>query len=191
LVLIAGDRLAVCFAAPVVEVLDAAQERNHPALRGLGPDVLASELPDLAEVQRRARIRAGAAPTVGELLLDQQFVAGIGNIYRCEALFLCQVHPATPVGSLASPLLGQLVATASRLMKASADPATHGGRRFAPEAPSAPGAAWVYRRAGRPCRRRDPGSPQHSRSPAPLGVLVPGLPAGTAPGSRALTRSRP
>jgi endonuclease-8 len=180
LVLVAADRLAVCFNAPIVEVLDAKQELSHPSLSRLGPDVLASEAPDPIQVQRRARARASAAPTVGELLLDQQVVSGIGNIYRCESLFLCGVHPAMRTESLSDELLDRLVTTASRLMKASADPAGRGGRTFAPTHPALPassahsanqvnpapprkrgafggsGAAsgpWVYRQSGRPCRR--------------------------------------
>ena len=151
LVLVAGRRLAVCFDAPLVEVLDAEQERRHPVLRRLGPDVLAPAAPDLAEVRRRAQGRAAQAPTVGELLLDQQVVAGIGNVYRCEALFLCGVHPATPIDSLPGAALDELVATASRLMKANADPARR-ARTFS-GAPPGPATPWVYRRGGRPCRR--------------------------------------
>jgi endonuclease-8 len=148
IVLECGPRTAVCFNAPVIELLDDAALRALPSLRRLGPDVLAPDPIDPAELHRRAAARAWAAPTVGELLLDQQVVSGIGNIYRCESLFLCRVDPHTPSASLEPDTLERLVATASRLMAANARVSAI-ARSFdaAPEQP------WVYRRSGRPCRR--------------------------------------
>ncbi len=134
-----GGRVAVCFNAPVVELLVPGGEAFHPALAGLGPDVLDRPL-DLAEVRHRAR-RRPAGTALGELLLDQRVVAGIGNIWRCEALFLQGRSPWAPVSSLGDDELDALVATAGRIMGESLGPFT--GR---PE-------RWVYRRSGRPCRR--------------------------------------
>jgi endonuclease VIII len=137
LVLTCGDRLAVCFNAPVVELLRPGGEVHHPALTGLGPDVLAAEF-DADEARRRARARPGEL-ALGELLLDQRVVAGIGNIWRCESLFVQRHHPWAPQASLTDDELDALLATARRLMQAST--AAH---RDQP---------WVYRRQGRPCRR--------------------------------------
>ena len=145
LVLTCGDRLAVCFNAPVVELLRPGGERHHPALAGLGPDVLAAEF-DADEARRRARSRP-AELALGELLLDQRVVAGIGNIWRCEALFVEGHHPWTPQASLADDELDALLATARRLMQAST-----AGRRPPPRPGTQP-ERWVYRRQGRPCRR--------------------------------------
>lgn len=132
-----GGRVAVCFNAPVVELLTAADEVLHPSLRGLGPDVLATPL-DLDGIRRRARAVAPDTP-VGDVLLDQRVVAGIGNIYRCEALFVRRVHPSAPLGGISDADLDALVATAAELLRASV-----AGRRHEP---------WVHRRTGRPCRR--------------------------------------
>jgi endonuclease VIII len=147
LVLESGDRVAVCFNAPVVELLAGRDEALHPSLSRLGPDVLGESL-DLEAVRRRARLRAeaGLAHTAGELLLDQQVASGIGNIYRCESLYLCGVHPWRPVDDLDDSEIDRLILTASRLMRASAT--THPGR-----VPGPRGQAWVYGRSGRPCRR--------------------------------------
>lgn len=135
-----GGRVAVCFNAPVVELLPPGAESNHPSLSGLGPDVLAENL-DAAEVRRRARHWPPDTP-LGELLLDQRVVAGIGNIWRCEALFLEGRSPWAPVSSLKDDELEALVATASRIMKESvAGPFTGRADR------------WVYRRTGRPCHK--------------------------------------
>lgn len=140
LVIACGDRLAVCFNAPVVELLAGRAEAVHPALSNLGPDILADPL-DAAEIRRRARTRP-AELALGELLLDQRVAAGIGNIYRCEALFLEGHSPWAPQSSVTDEELDRLYATASRLMKESAGP-DPGWRR----------PHHVYKRNGRACRR--------------------------------------
>jgi endonuclease-8 len=148
LVVTTGDRLAVCFNAPVIELLTSDQERAHGSLRRLGPDVLHPEELDPVEIHSRARARAVASPTAGELLLDQQVVSGIGNVYRCESLFLCGVHPRRPTSALDDEHLDRLVAVASRLMVANAGVST-----FSRSFDGGPDRPWVYGRAGLPCRR--------------------------------------
>lgn len=155
LVLQAGDRVAVCFNAPVVELLRGREVAVHPSLRRLGPDVLVPATLDPATVAARARARAPASPTAGELLLDQQVVAGIGNIYRCESLFLCGVWPWTASVGLTDGLLDALVATASRLMSTNANANANASARASASRSfdGPPDRTWVYQRAGRPCRR--------------------------------------
>lgn len=133
-VLEAGDRLAVCFNAPVVELLRDGEVDEHPAIAGLGPDVLKPPI-DLDEVRRRAATRAPDT-TIAELLLDQGVASGIGNIYRCEALFVRGIDPWTPHAALPDDAFDALVLTAARQMAA--------GVSRNPQ---------VYGRAGRPCRR--------------------------------------
>jgi endonuclease-8 len=137
-VLEAGERSAVCFRAPVIELLVPGGEHLHPALTALGPDVLVDPL-DLDEVRRRAVALAPDA-TAGDVLLDQRVAAGIGNVYRCEALFLHGTDPMARWADLPDGTLEALVGTASRLMRRNLGSA---GR----EAP------WVHGRAGKPCRR--------------------------------------
>jgi len=134
-----GERVAVCFNAPIVELLNPGGERSHPSLSNLGPDVLDQPL-DVEEIRRRARSRPPTT-ALGELLLDQRVVAGIGNIWRCESLFLERRSPWVPTSSLTDSELGALVGTAHRIMRRSLGPFT--GRQQ----------TWVYRRAGRPCHR--------------------------------------
>jgi endonuclease VIII len=142
----AGDRLAVCFNVPVIEVLTEKERQVHGALRRLGPDLLGTAPLDLTEV--RARARLSPAPTVGELLLDQRVVAGIGNIYRCESLFLCRVDPHRASASLDDGTIDNLVTTAARLLKANAVTSSY-DRNF----DGGPDRPWVYKRSGQPCRR--------------------------------------
>lgn len=139
LVLEAGDHVAVCFNAPVVELLAAGAERAHPSLASLGPDILADPVDLAAVVERAGRQPPGTA--VGEVLLDQRVVSGIGNIYRSEALFVAGILPTRAVGSLADDEFAQVVTAAATLMKPRTALAAGPARR------------WVYRRSGRPCRR--------------------------------------
>jgi endonuclease-8 len=137
-----AEAVAVCFAPPTVEWLRAADEIAQPALAGLGPDVVAPEFDGAAAL---GRLRARPDVSVAAALLDQRALSGIGNIYRCEALFACGVDPFAAVGSLADDVLDRVVTTARRMMRASvAGTARLAGGRAA---------YGVYRRAGRPCRR--------------------------------------
>jgi len=148
-----GPRLGVCFNAPVVELLVAGAERLHPALTALGPD-LVQPAPDFDEVCRRAAARP---PTtlIGDVLLDQRVASGIGNVYRCEALFLHGVHPAARLAAVGEEVFSAVVTTAARLLSANARPSAPGrvvagsGR----DVGLGPGRCWVYGRAGRPCRQ--------------------------------------
>lgn len=146
-VLEAGDHVAVCFNAPVVELLREGEADGHPSIANLGPDVLKPPI-DLDEVRRRAATRPPDM-SIGELLLDQSVVSGIGNIYRCEALFVRGLHPATPRRALDDDALDALVTTAAKLMAANLEPRQGFDREFGGGA----GNPWVYGRAGRPCRR--------------------------------------
>lgn len=153
-VLTCGERVAVCFDAPVVEVLTGpSMEARHPGLSGLGPDLLRPPV-DFAEISRRVR-RRPSATAIGEILLDQRVVAGIGNIYRCEVLFLEHLDPVTPVGDIEPARLDAIFIRAADLMTANStggsgsDARRHFGVEMVGGARR--GGPWVYRRTGRPC----------------------------------------
>jgi endonuclease-8 len=171
-----GGRVAVCFNAPVVELLAAKGEQLHAALTNLGPDILAEPV-DVDDVRRRAAELAGARTTVGELLLDQRVVSGIGNIFRCEALFVRRLDPFAPWTSLTDDELDALVRAAAELMQRAVRP----GR----PAPGRGGATdpWVYGRARRPCYRcRTPIRKRALGSPVPRDVYwCPSCQAPSAP----------
>lgn len=139
--------VAVCFSSPVVEVLDADGVRRHPALRHLGPD-LCDPAADLDEAAARMDRLIDPARPVGEVLLDQRVACGVGNVYRCDVLFLHGIDPWTPVGRLDPILRRRLLETASRLLQANLDTAV---RRTVPGEGRA--ALWTHGRGGRPCHR--------------------------------------
>src|SRR5256885_6036751 len=104
------DTVAVCFKAPVMELV--VDERLPVA--HLGPDILVDPF-DLDEVIRRAS--RSDAPTVGELLLDQRVCAGVGNIYKCETLWALRLDPWTPPAQLAEPRLRRIYTSARQPMR--------------------------------------------------------------------------
>jgi endonuclease-8 len=151
--------VAVCFDAPTVELLETRALALHPALRALGPDLLAPTFDadrSLALLRSPGRVEL----PIGDALLDQRVVAGIGNVFRSEVCFLEQVDPFAPVGQLDDGALRRLLATARRMLSANrrgtsrtTTPDLLGGPPGS-AGPRATGAElWVYGRAGRPCRR--------------------------------------
>ena len=138
--------VAVCFDAPVVELLTDADLARHNALRSLGPDLLAPT-PDLDEALRRLHARSEVP--IGEALLDQRAAAGIGNAIKSEALFMERLDPWPPVRAFSDDELRSVLRRAATLLAAN----TGGGRRVTTGRRSPGESMWVYRRTGRPCRR--------------------------------------
>jgi endonuclease VIII len=141
------DAEAVCAASPVTEVLDAAGLARHPVLRRLGPD-LCDPAADLGEATARLRRLSAPDRPVGEALLDQRVACGIGNVYRCDVLFLHGIHPGQPVASLTDDEVRSVLETSARLLRTNLQTPR---RTTVPGAPS--GTLWVHGRRGRPCRR--------------------------------------
>ena len=151
---VAGDVEAVGFKVPVAELLTARQLSRHAELNTLGPDVLDPSF-DAAEAARR--IRARARDAIGDVLLNQRVLAGIGNVFKSEILFLAEIEPFTPVAALSAADIERLVATARDLLAAnvltrsqSLNPSI--GRRTTRSLDPNRN-LWVYGRAGKPCRR--------------------------------------
>lgn len=113
LVLDVPDSVCVCFSPKVLQLLSADRLRRHTHLTRLGPDLLGEQV-DEAEVLRR--FRAHAPTPIGEAVMNQTIVAGIGNVYKSEVLFLTRIHPLIPVGQLSDQQILQIVQTARRWM---------------------------------------------------------------------------
>ncbi len=169
LVLEVPEAIAVCFDAPVVEMLETRAESLHPPLAGLGPDATADAF-DRSAALGRLRAADRVRLPIAEALVDQRALAGIGNVYKSEVLWIERVHPFTLVGQLDDATLGRLVDRARALLLANRDvaartttgPAGGGAMTASALRPGRGGRLWVYRRSGRPCPRC--GSPIRSRA---------------------------
>lgn len=130
-------------AAPTVELRRRKVIEEH--LDQLGPDLLADEF-DLIQYEQRAN-RYPSQRTVSDFLLDQRVLAGIGNVYKCEVLFLEGVDPRRPMSEIDAEERLSLARRARTLMMPNA-------ARPSRSTIGRPGAGtWVYKRGGRPCRR--------------------------------------
>ncbi|MEU8629262.1 DNA-formamidopyrimidine glycosylase family protein [Streptomyces sp. NPDC048669] len=148
---------AVGYRLPVLELLRTADEEK--AVGHLGPDLLG---PDWDAGTALRNLLADPARPLGEALLDQRNLAGIGNIYKAELCFLARATPWLPVGELPAATAALLVSTAHQLLEANRDRpvrvTTTGARpRTATGQPARTGRPsenlWVYGRTHRPCLR--------------------------------------
>jgi endonuclease-8 len=158
LVVETADAVAVCFEAPTCELLSAEEAARHPRLASLGPDLLDADFDASAA---RAGLRARRENEIGVALMDQQALAGIGNVYKSEVLFLCGTDPFATVASLDDGALDRLIVTAARQLRRNLD----GGLRRTTSSVAA-ARHWVYERRGEPCRRC--GTPIEMRRQGPL-----------------------
>ncbi|MBA3745121.1 DNA-formamidopyrimidine glycosylase family protein [Sporichthya sp.] len=141
-ILTTADWEAVGYRLPVVEIVPTAREGE--VVGHIGPDLLDRAF-DADEALRR--IAKDPARTIGEALLDQRNLAGIGTVYRAETLFLSGIHPRRPVGEI--PDLAKVVDRARRLLSANKDrpeQTTTGDLRRGRQ-------HWVFERARESCRR--------------------------------------
>jgi endonuclease VIII len=146
-ILIATERaVAVGFNVPVAELLTARELARHDELRSLGPDLLAESF-DRVEVLRRMRGHDG--DPIADVLLNQRVVAGIGNVFKSEILFLARLYPFTPVAQLTDTQLDEVIAIARKVMAVSVAV----GHRTTRSSLDPGGRLWVYSRSGKPCRR--------------------------------------
>jgi endonuclease-8 len=94
-----GERSALLYSASEIDVLDHSTLDAHPYLAALGPDALDPAV-DVAAIDERLASRAFRGRALGALLLDQGFVAGIGNYLRSDLLFDARLHPSRRAASL-------------------------------------------------------------------------------------------
>jgi endonuclease-8 len=130
---------AVEFDGPVLELLTAARARNDPRIARLGPDILAPEF-DAERFLRRLRADDPTRP-IGDALLDQQTIAGIGNLWKSEGCFAAAIDPWRPAGAVGDEeALAIVAATRPRMQQSARDGFPARGVQ-------------VYGRAGTPCPR--------------------------------------
>ena len=155
IVISTADFEAVGFNIPVAEFFKERELKRHEELRQLGPDLLTDDF-DGGEALRRMRGRDDTA--VADALLNQRVMAGIGNVYKSEILFMCRIDPFARVETIGDAQLEALIATARRLLRANvteglAAMTTYTGFRRTTRSDDPKERLWVYGRARLPCRR--------------------------------------
>lgn len=134
---------AVCFTPKTLELLSRDKLRRHRWLTRLGPDMLD---PNINFQRVIANLRRHGTLPIGEALLNQTSVTGIGNVYKSELIFLQQVDPFRAVVDFTDQQLLQLLRAGQRLMRMNLS----GGPRRTRVGRDG-NRAWVYRRSGQPC----------------------------------------
>jgi endonuclease-8 len=130
---------AVAFSAPVVRMLEEKDLSQDSHWGRLGPDPLRR---DFSRKESFRRLNSGPAREIGEVLLDQTVISGVGNILRIEILFRARVHPRRKVGSLSQPEKNRTLDWTSKLM-----------RKWLRETGKPSTWIRIYRKTGEPCPR--------------------------------------
>lgn len=152
-----SDYLAIGFRVPVAKMLKPEELARAARIPAPAIDVL-SEAFDAKEVSRR--LRARVSEEIADVLLHQEVMAGVGNVFKSEICFVTGVNPFCKVAALRTEQVQSLILTSQRLVSAnvmedSSDSiVTYGGRKRRTTHESDPSASlWVYGRKGEPCRR--------------------------------------
>jgi endonuclease-8 len=151
-----ADWVAVAFDVPVAEFVTPRQLETRDPVAELGPDLLGAAF-DRDEALRR--IIASGHRAIAATLLDQRIVAGIGNIYKSEVLFLAGVHPEIPSSAVPLPIIERMLDIARGLLKdnvvegTSPRIQTYRNLRQSNPATEHDESLWVYGRRNKPCRK--------------------------------------
>jgi endonuclease-8 len=140
--------VAVGFDVPVAEFVAEADLHRHRPLATLGPDLAD---PSFDRAKAISRVVTSGDRAIGDVLLDQRVVAGLGNVLRSETLFVAGVHPDVPASRLGADVIERLVTIAAGLLQRNARPAFATRNTTGRLAPGQP--LWAYGRTGQPCRR--------------------------------------
>jgi endonuclease-8 len=143
IVLRTASAVCVCFYPKTLEQLSPTQLRSHALLGRLGPDILADRGSDQPILER---FRVHHPTPIGQAVMNQTIVCGIGNVYKSETLFLTRTHPWILVRQLPDERILEIIHNARRLMLANLGGyprRTRTGRDGA--------RLWVYRRTGQRC----------------------------------------
>ena len=148
---------AVAFTVPVARIYTAQQLAREKRIPPPGSDVLN---PDFDPEAAALRIRACVPEEIGDVLLHQHVLAGVGNVFKSEVCFVERVNPFCLVHSLTDQQVHALIATAQRLVAANVleDSGNmivtyRGQQRRTTHSASPQDSLWVYGRSNSPCRR--------------------------------------
>lgn len=141
------DWVAVCFSAPIVETYREYDRFRHPGFGRLGPDLCTASEAELAECAVRLGEYPDQTATIAEALLDQHVACGVGNVFRSEILWACELSPFAPVRSLLPEDCVHVINAASRMLRENLQ-SVHRVTTTA-----VPGGLAVYGRNGQRCAR--------------------------------------
>lgn len=147
---------AVAFNVQIAEFHTAKTLAAHRSIPRLGPDLLGGKFD---QREAAARLRERAADEIGVALLNQQVMAGIGNVFKSEICFACRVNPFRLVASLAPAEVKCLMDTSLKFLAVNVQEGSSGGIMTYGAVRKTTGnisreeRLWVYGRKGRPCRR--------------------------------------
>jgi endonuclease VIII len=151
------DYQAVAFSVPVARIYSAQALAREQRIPPPGADVLSDDFDPGSAV---ARLRSYGHDEIGDVLLRQQVLAGVGNVFKSEICFVEGVNPFCPVSALSDRQIDALVSAAQRLVAAnvledSGDTMVtyNGPRRRTTRTSRLQDSLWVYGRSGEPCRR--------------------------------------
>ena len=152
-----SEYVAVAFNVPVAKMLQSDEIERLLPIPHTAIDLLSQDF-DMSEAARR--IQACGAEEIGDVLLRQQVIAGVGNLFKSEVCYVTATNPFSTVAALDAEKIQALIATSRRLLKANVLEDSDEvfvsdlGRRRRTTHKSDPGASlWVYGRQGEPCRR--------------------------------------
>ena len=152
-----ADFVAVGFNVPVAEMHTAQSVAREKKIPPPASDVLGGEFDTSVAVER---LLASSDLELGDALLRQRVLAGVGNVFKSEICFAAGLNPFRKAGSLTRDQLAEVVAVARRQLgenvmeDSGARIVTYRGRRRRTTHASDPGESlWVYGRSGQPCRR--------------------------------------
>jgi endonuclease VIII len=148
LILVTDTHAAVQFSGPILQFTED-NPLLHESITRLGPDALKSKF-DMGKAKDRLKERENMK--TADLLLDQTFVAGIGNKYKSEILFLQKLWPFNPASTLSLPTQQRLIKSIREVLKTG----YLNAGRTRPQQKGEPSNKWdfrhwVFRRAGKPC----------------------------------------
>ena len=161
---------AVAFNVPIAEFHTADTLRRRDGFRSLGPDVLGAEFDSARCI---ANLQAHGEMEVGEALLTQSIIAGLGNVFKSEICFACRINPFRRMNKLNSEELNCLVNRARAFLlsnvgeSSGGQTVTYTGMRRTTGRYNVEKLLWVYRRRGRPCHRCGTAIALRKQVPAP------------------------
>jgi endonuclease-8 len=152
-----SEYIAVGFRVPVAKMLKPQELARARQIPSQATDVLSEQF-DAVEAARR--LRACADEEIGDVILHQEVMAGVGNVFKSEICFVTGISPFCKVAALDDEKVAALIAAAQRLVKTNVledsddTVVTYAGRKRRTTHEADPGASlWVYGRKGEPCRR--------------------------------------